>query len=197
MARVEDAAGGIMSDEIRFYRADEKPYGQFSNLFRREFRFEGRSFPTAEHAYQFGKARKPEVREWLMAAPSPSLLSMAAHGLYRWDIVDDWKDAKIPRMRSVLWSKFGQSPHLLELLLSTGSCQLIESATTDNAVNRFWGQVNGKGQNWLGILLMGVREDFRVGLISDVMIKGLADGVEPTEAQLDEDWAHFSKSLGR
>ena len=28
----------------------------------------------------------------------------------------------------------------------------------DNAVNRLWGEVEGKGQNMLGIMLMEVRE---------------------------------------
>src|SRR3546814_12545569 len=72
--------------EIRFYRASEKPYGAFSNLYRREVEFEGEVFPTSEHAYQAGKARKPAVRKWLMEAPSPALLAMAAHGLYYWDV---------------------------------------------------------------------------------------------------------------
>lgn len=49
-------------NEIRFYRANERPYGAFSNLFRRPIDFEGREFPTAEHAYQAGKARKEERR---------------------------------------------------------------------------------------------------------------------------------------
>jgi predicted NAD-dependent protein-ADP-ribosyltransferase YbiA (DUF1768 family) len=70
-----------MDGDIEFYRANEKPYGVFSNLYRRPIEFEGRVFPSSEHAYQFGKARKPAVAEWLMAAPSPSLLAMAAHGL--------------------------------------------------------------------------------------------------------------------
>jgi predicted NAD-dependent protein-ADP-ribosyltransferase YbiA (DUF1768 family) len=91
--------------EIRFYRADEKPHGVFSNLFRRPVRFMGREFPTAEHAYQFGKPAKRAVAEWLMAAPSPALLAMAAHGLYRWDITPKWAEIKIPRMRMVLWSR--------------------------------------------------------------------------------------------
>ncbi|MCG8425728.1 MAG: NADAR family protein, partial [Chromatiales bacterium] len=70
-----------MSQEpIRFYRANEKPYGAFSNLYRREIEFEGEVFPTAEHAYQAGKARKESVRNWILAAPSPSLVAMAAHG---------------------------------------------------------------------------------------------------------------------
>ena len=58
------------AEEIRFYRANEKPYGVFSNLFRRPIIFEGIEYATAEHAYQAGKARKPKVREWLLNAPS-------------------------------------------------------------------------------------------------------------------------------
>jgi predicted NAD-dependent protein-ADP-ribosyltransferase YbiA (DUF1768 family) len=77
-------------DEIRFYRANEKPYGAFSNLYKCPVEFEGTVFPTSEHAYQAGKARKPAVREWILSAPTPALAAMAAHGLYVWDVVPDW-----------------------------------------------------------------------------------------------------------
>jgi ribA/ribD-fused uncharacterized protein len=145
-----------MSD-IRFYRANEKPYGAFSNLFRRPLVFEETSFATAEHAYQAGKARRPEVRDWLMAAPSPALLAMAAHGLYQWDIAPSWSRIRFDRMRAVLQAKFTQHEDLRELLLSTGSARLVETATVDSAVNRLWGEVNGVGKNMLGILLMELR----------------------------------------
>lgn len=145
--------------EIRFYRANEKPFGVFSNLYKREILFEDEVFPTAEHAYQAGKARKPAVREWLMAAPSPSLLAMAAHGLYVWDINSDWSKIKFTRMKNILIAKFTQHDDLRTLLLSTGSARLVEAATVDNAVNRLWGEVNGVGQNKLGQLLMEVRAD--------------------------------------
>ena len=146
-------------DEISFYRASEKPYGAFSNLYRREIVFEGERFATSEHAYQAGKARRPAVREWLMAAPSPALLAMAAHGLYYWDVAPGWSKVKFDRMRSVLKEKFTQHEDLHELLLSTGSARLVESATVDNAVNRLWGEVNGEGRNMLGIMLMELRDE--------------------------------------
>jgi ribA/ribD-fused uncharacterized protein len=149
-------------NEIRFYRANEKPYGAFSNLFRRAIIFENTTFATAEHAYQAGKARKSEVKEWLMAAPSPSLLAMAAHGLYQWDITPSWSRIKFDRMRLVLRAKFTQHGDLREMLLSTGSARLIESATVDNPVNRLWGEVNGIGKNMLGLLLMELREELSV-----------------------------------
>lgn len=145
--------------EVRFYRASEKPYGAFSNLYRREIEFEGERFPTSEHAYQAGKARKPEVRKWLMDAPSPALLAMAAHGLYVWDINSDWAKVKFDRMKRVLHAKFSQHEDLKQLLLSTGTARLVESATVDNAVNRLWGEVNGVGKNKLGELLMEVRSE--------------------------------------
>jgi ribA/ribD-fused uncharacterized protein len=148
-----------MPKEIRFYRSSDRPYGAFSNLFRRAMEFEGETFATAEHAYQAGKARKPAVKQWLMAAPSPALLAMAAHGLYYWDITPGWSTSKFERMKKILRAKFTQHADLQELLLSTGDARLVESATVDNAVNRLWGEVNGQGKNMLGLLLMEVRAE--------------------------------------
>lgn len=147
--------------EIRFYRSNETPYGAFSNLYRRAIVFEGIEYPTAEHAYQAGKARKKAVRDWILSAPSASLVAMAAHGLYTWDIVPNWSITKFSRMKGVLIAKFSQHKDLKELLLGTGSARLIESATVDNAVNRLWGEVNGVGRNMLGTLLMEVRDELR------------------------------------
>lgn len=149
--------------EIRFYRASEQPYGAFSNLFRREIEFEGETFPTSEHAYQAGKARKPEVKAWLLAAPSPGLLAMAAHGLYYWDVSPNWSQTKFDRMRRVLRAKFTQHEDLQKLLLSTKEARLVESATVDNTVNRLWGEVNGIGQNMLGVMLMELRAELSSG----------------------------------
>jgi hypothetical protein len=147
--------------EIRFYRSNEKPYGVFSNLHRTPVTFEDQIYLTAEHAYQAGKAAKPAVREWILSAPTPALVAMAAHGLYTWDIVPTWSKIKFDRMRGVLRAKFSQHPALRDLLLSTGNARLVEAGTTDNAVNRLWGEVNGKGKNMLGVLLMEVRDELR------------------------------------
>lgn len=152
-----------MGDEIRFYRASERPWGAFSNLYRRPVKFEGEVFVTSEHAYQAGKARKPEVRRWLMEAPSPALLAMAAHGLYYWDVAPGWSTGKFARMRAVLRAKFSQHVDLGELLMSTGDARIVESATVDNEVNRLWGEVAGVGRNMLGTMLMELRDEMRLG----------------------------------
>jgi ribA/ribD-fused uncharacterized protein len=144
-------------EEIRFYRANEKPYGAFSNLFRRSIVFENRVYPTAEHAYQAGKARKEQVREWILSAPTPALVAMAAHGLYTWEIAPEWSKFKYVRMRQVLHAKFTQHDDLKQLLLSTGDARLVEAGRVANVVNCTWGEVNGNGRNILGMLLMELR----------------------------------------
>lgn len=150
-----------MVPEISFYRANERPYGAFSNLLRLPIEFDGVVYPTAEHAYQAGKARKQEVRDWLLSAPSPALLAMAAHGLYYWDVAPGWSTNKLDRMRRVLYAKFSQHEELKSLLLETGEARLVETATVDSDVNRLWGEVNGVGKNMLGVLLMEIRERLR------------------------------------
>lgn len=152
-----------MSEEIHFYRANENPYGVFSNLYRCRVQFEGRTFMTAEHAYQFGKPAKREIAEWLAMCPSPSVLACAAHALLSWEISEGWNDRKLERMRPVVLAKFTQHPDLADVLLSTGDAIIIEAGTTNNAVNRFWGQVGGKGENWQGKILMETRDKLRAG----------------------------------
>lgn len=156
-ARNRSVTQGAVIQEIRFYRANEKPYGAFSNLYKCPMEFEGTTYPTSEHAYQAGKALKPAVRQWILSAPTPALAAMAAHGLYVWDVVPDWAKIKFDRMRAVLRAKFDQHANLRELLLSTGEARLVEAGTVNNAVNRLWGEVDGKGENMLGVMLMELR----------------------------------------
>jgi len=146
---------------FRFYRANERPWGAFSNLYRRPIAFENREFPTAEHAYQAGKPRTEAVREWMLNAPVKSFVSRVAHGLYTWETVPDWSKIKYDRMRAVLRAKFSQHHDLRELLLSTGQARLEETPRTDSAVNREWGLVKGRGANMLGQLLMELRNELR------------------------------------
>ncbi len=153
-----------MPETIRFYRASD-PFGEFSNLYRREIDFDGERFPCAEAAYQAGKARKPEVRAWLMAAPSPSLLAMAAHGLAYWDIAPGWSQGRYDRMLRVVRAKFTQHADLAAIMLSTGDARIAETGKEANEVNLRWGEVEVKGQwmgtNHLGLILMHVRAELK------------------------------------
>lgn len=144
---------------IFFYRASGE-YGFLSNLYRNPIIFEERSFPTSEHAYQYGKFRDKEIADWAMAAPKPHLVAIVAHGLFAFDIVSDWSKIKIERMEKILEVKFTQDKILMQKLLDTKSAQLIEKSTMDS----FWGcGKKGNGKNMLGKLLMKVREKLRSG----------------------------------
>jgi ribA/ribD-fused uncharacterized protein len=131
----------------------------FSNLYPSPVQFEGKLYPTAEHAHQAGKARKAEVRDWILSAPSLALVAMAAHGLYTWEVIPNWTEIKFDRMRRVLQAKFEQHAELRTILLSTRRARLVEAGTVANAVNRLWGKVNGVGQNMLGVMLMELRAE--------------------------------------
>ena len=44
--------------------------------------------------------------------------------------------------------------------MSTGNARLVEAGTVNNAVNRLWGEVDGKGENMLGVMLMELRSAY-------------------------------------
>lgn len=145
------------NDVIRFYRATGQ-YGFMSNLFKVSVEFEGRTFPTSEHAYQFGKFRNPDAAEWAMQAPKPHLLAIVAHGLFSFDISEGWNKGRVDRMKAVLIAKFSQNPELARKLVATGEATLVE----DSKFDPFWGVgKKGTGKNMLGKLLMEVREHLK------------------------------------
>jgi N-glycosidase YbiA len=163
--------------EICFYRANERPYGAFSNLFRSEIAIAGAEFPTVEHAYQSLKPRDKRVREWLLAAPAPSLVALAAHvlpsdepdptdvmsrtadALLGFHTRPGWSRLRYPWMLACLRAKFSQHADLADLLRSTGDNLLVEAGRIDDEAGRRWGIVNGRGQNYLGRMLMRVRSE--------------------------------------
>jgi len=151
-----------MLDEIRFYRASEKPYGAFSNLYRRGVEFEGEVFVTSEHAYQAGKARKPTVRE---VADGGTVSSAARHGRPRPLLLGCRSGLVDIEVRPHAWRAAGEvhpargsagaAPVDWRCAAGGGRDQ------SDNKVNRLWGEVNGVGRNMLGVLLMELRDALR------------------------------------
>ena len=146
-------------EEIHFYRANEEPYGVFSNLYRTEIEVRGIRYRSVEDAYQSLKPRKSDVRKWLMSAPSPRLLAITAHALPPSDLTSGWDRLKYPWMMECLLAKYQQHAECRSILLSTGDARLVEAGSEDNEVNRRWGEVNGVGQNILGRMLMRVRAE--------------------------------------
>lgn len=151
-----------MHEEIRFYRSGDG-YGFLSNLYPCRVLYKGKVFKSSEHAYQCQKPNKPEIAEWVKAAPYPRLAASVGHHLATYDIRDDWMFEKVSIMEGVVWAKFEQNPELAKLLLKTGDSILIENSKTD----KFWGSGRDDlGKNMLGEILTETREKLRLKGVS-------------------------------
>lgn len=146
-------------------------YKWLSNFYPCEIEFEGKLYPTAEHAYQAAKTVDDTQRELIRLCPTPG----AAKSLGRkvdccpeWELLDAMtsRPFKVEMMYQICRKKFFKHKELGDLLLSTEDHHLIENSTRWN--DRFWGVASGRGQNWLGRILMDIREElFRARLESN------------------------------
>lgn len=138
---------------INFY-SRKLLFGFLSNFHRYPQVVDGVEFPTNEHYFQAHKALSPEVFDWIASAPSPYLAMKAGRTLRKGkEFRSGWDEIKVEIMLRGLRHKF-KDPHLRNRLLATGDAILHEDSPTD----KFWGK---KGEDWLGRLLMQVRDEIR------------------------------------
>lgn len=117
--------------------------------------FEGHIYNSVEHAYQAAKTLNDNERREIRYKATPNQAKQAGR---KCTIRPDWDNVKVEIMESLLREKFSQLPEK-NVLLSTGDHILIEGNWWGD---RFWGQDPvGNGQNWLGHLLMKIREEIR------------------------------------
>jgi len=111
-------------------------------------------YSTNEHYFHAMKAKTRELHDWMILAPSPYRVMRVGDTLREKEIRDGWDDElRVETMLTGLRAKF-KDPHLKNRLLDTGDAILHEDSDTD----MFWGK---KGEDWLGRLLMQVREEIR------------------------------------
>lgn len=119
-----------------------------SNMYNCKVIIHGRTYPSAENAYQAYKSgfvcQKFETISPVSAKKLGRELTMR----------DDWEDIKLSAMDEILTAKF-KNKSLLKKLLSTGQVILVEK---NYWRDYYWGVCNGKGENHLGKILMGIRE---------------------------------------
>lgn len=167
---------------VLFYRRDRRRFGFLSNFAPAPLLLEGETWPTVEHYYQAQKSADRAYQEairaaatpgqakdlgtWLdpaefQAAPPESQARLAARSWFlrhRAAPRPDWDAVKLAVMREAVRAKFGQNPDLARQLLATATAELIEDSKSD----AYWGVGrDGRGQNWLGRILMDVREALR------------------------------------
>ena len=133
-------------------------YHALSNFSPARVTLDGVTYPTVEHAYQAAKNLEPEVREGIRNASTPELARKMGRKLAQ---RPDWHETRVEVMRDLVRQKFAGRPDLRKLLLATGDAELVEGNTWHD---NFWGQCRcprcaaTPGLNWLGRILMEVRE---------------------------------------
>jgi N-glycosidase YbiA len=121
--------------------------------------FDGKIFPTSEHAYQAAKCMDPTGREAIRAARSPLQAKRLANETYRASKDPDWETKKVAVVEVILRAKLAQHPEVREALEESGQDEIVENSPTDY----FWGEgADGSGQNALGKLWMKLRSEVRL-----------------------------------
>lgn len=176
---------------IRFYRPDD-PFGELTNYYvcNAPFTFGRWRVRSSEHGYHADKYNYPcaepqcsanaRYADVIAHCKTPHQAKFLAHrrvgSKFLWqraysDIVYDHPDARpdpnwthrsMDVMLAVLRAKFSANEHCRAVLLSTEDAILVENSPID----AFWGVgKDGNGQNWLGKLLMQVREELKSKLV--------------------------------
>ena len=141
-------------NEIKFYSTQDE-FGEFSNFAYFPIKLDGKLWHTTEHYFQAQKFADEHYKEKIRAEKSPMLAARLGRDRKQ-KLRKDWQSVKNSVMKKALMAKFSQHDDLKILLLSTGEAKLIEHTEND----AYWGDGgDGKGKNYLGILLMQVREE--------------------------------------
>lgn len=112
------------------------------------------SYASAEHFYQAAKASSLEDHDLVLACSTPGEAKRAGRQVR---IRDNFLAERLEVMRYVLRHKFPvDGGPLSEMLVETGDAILLEGNTWGDT---YWGVCRGKGQNWLGHLLMARRAE--------------------------------------
>jgi predicted NAD-dependent protein-ADP-ribosyltransferase YbiA (DUF1768 family) len=107
---------------------------------------------SVEVAYQASKTLV--LGERFIVAETPGIAKKLG---YEVTLRYDWQNVKNDIMLELLTQKFAQ-PYYRDLLLATGDAYLEETNTWGDC---WFGVCNGSGQNWLGKMLIQIREALR------------------------------------
>lgn len=114
------------------------------------------TYPTVEHAFQAAKTRESEWEERIRNASTAAQAKALGR---RAPIRPDWDVIKRDVMKECLRLKFPHGSELAGELLTTLPHDLIEGNTWGDT---YWGVCHGKGENWLGFLLMDRRQELHL-----------------------------------
>lgn len=138
---------------IRFYTPE---FYVFNNFSAHAVEFQGKLYPTSEHAYQAAKCIDPGGREEIRNARSPLQAKSLANEKYRAAKDPEWGSKKVAVLEEILRAKLEQHVEAQEALRKSGHEQIVEDSPTDY----YWGEgADGSGLNMLGKLWMKIRDE--------------------------------------
>jgi len=126
-----------------------------SNFWLCDVGYEGWVYKSSEHAYQAAKSIKPNVRLMIANCETPGQARRMARTL---PLPVNWAEVRIKIMTQIVRTKFLMNHDLLKALIETGNENLVENNVWKDS---FWGVYKGKGENWLGKILMGIRDELK------------------------------------
>lgn len=129
-------------------------YYFLSNFFSAPVTWDGITYQNNEAAFQSAKVLDRSIRKEFSTLDASLAKRKGRHVQLR----PDWEDVKYDIMYEICLAKFSQNEDLKIKLLKTGSEYLEEGNTWGDMI---WGTVNGKGHNYLGQILMKVRQKLR------------------------------------
>ena len=129
-------------------------YAFLSNFYERKVEYDGITYGSSEAAFQAQKTLDIEERlQFATLTPMQSKRKGRKVALR-----PDWEGVKVLTMYEIVLAKFTQNPDLAEKLIATGDEELVEGNYWHDT---FWGVCDGVGTNFLGKILMDVRENIK------------------------------------
>lgn len=164
--KLENAKTKITQRGIAF----QGQHSIFSNFYSVQVNYNGRTFPSSEHAYQFDRVTylgDHKLASQVFHAHTPQAAKRIGGQIgpsKKWDLV------KVDRMKKITMAKYSQNARLRNELLKTAPAPLIEG-TLDN----FWGcglsftarnlvSGNWNGKNQMGSILVDCRNEIQYAL---------------------------------
>ena len=143
---------------MKIIREFQRKFRFLSNFYLVPIEYEGMIYPSVEHAYQSSKTDDPEERRHIAQMKNAGNVKKYAKKFQR---SEDWENKKVRIMKELVKQKF-EVPYLRTWLDDTKGSILQEGNLWRD---EFWGVnlANGKGQNWLGKILMEIRD----GIVPD------------------------------
>jgi ribA/ribD-fused uncharacterized protein len=145
----------MQKSTIKFFKDD---YEKFSNFYPVVIHYEGRNYPSVEHAFVAAKS-KDEMFRYRISKMADDTAGLAKRRGRTIKLRPKWNLMRYPIMKRFLMQKFSYD-EFRKLLLSTGDAYIEEgNYWHDN----YWGNCYCKkcadveGENNLGKLIMGVR----------------------------------------